>query len=53
MGRATQGVKLIDLRANDEIAAVTKVKAIEVEDDEEIVDSGDIALSETTESIDI
>ncbi len=28
MGRATQGVKLIDLRANDQIAAVTKVKAI-------------------------
>jgi len=25
MGRATQGVKLIDLRGTDEIAAVTKV----------------------------
>ena len=32
MGRATQGVKLIDLRGNDEIAAVTKVKR---EDEEE------------------
>ena len=26
MGRATQGVKLIDLRGTDEIAAVTKVE---------------------------
>ena len=33
MGRATQGVKLIDLRGNDEIAAVTKVKR---EDEEEL-----------------
>ncbi len=32
MGRATQGVKLIDLRGTDEIAAVTKV---EHEDEEE------------------
>ena len=32
MGRATQGVKLIDLRGNDEIAAVTKT---EHEDEEE------------------
>ena len=35
MGRATQGVKLIDLRGNDEIAAVTKVKW-EDEDEEEV-----------------
>ena len=33
MGRATQGVKLIDLRGTDEIAAVTKV---EHEDEEEV-----------------
>jgi DNA gyrase subunit A len=32
MGRATQGVKLIDLRGTDEIAAVTKT---EHEDEEE------------------
>jgi len=38
MGRATQGVKLIDLRGTDEIAAVTKV---EHEDEEE----------ETTEAV--
>lgn len=35
MGRATQGVRLINLRDNDEIAAVTKVKAEHFEDDEE------------------
>ena len=33
MGRATQGVKLIDLRGTDEIAAVTKT---EHEDEEEV-----------------
>jgi DNA gyrase subunit A len=34
MGRATQGVKLIDLRSGDEIAAVAKVKNMsEVEDE--------------------
>lgn len=32
MGRATQGVRLINLRENDEIAAVTKVKAEHVDD---------------------
>jgi DNA gyrase subunit A len=35
MGRATQGVRLINLRDNDEIAAVTKVKAEDIEEDEE------------------
>ena len=34
MGRATQGVKLIDLRGNDEIAAVTKVKREDEEEEE-------------------
>lgn len=33
MGRATQGVRLINLRDNDEIAAVTKVNAEHFEDD--------------------
>ncbi|MCF0201423.1 MAG: DNA gyrase subunit A, partial [Bacteroidales bacterium] len=32
MGRATQGVKLIDLRGNDQIAAVTKVEHVEEEE---------------------
>ena len=36
MGRATQGVKLIDLRGNDEIAAVTKVKREDEEEEEEV-----------------
>lgn len=41
MGRATQGVKLIDLRANDEIAAVAKV-TVEEEDDEDFDESTEI-----------
>jgi DNA gyrase subunit A len=40
MGRATQGVRLINIKGNDEIAAVTKVireeEAIEVTDEENI-----------------
>ena len=36
MGRATQGVRLINLRDNDEIAAVTKVKAEDIEEEEEL-----------------
>ena len=35
MGRATQGVRLINLRDNDEIAAVTKVKAEHIEEEED------------------
>lgn len=35
MGRATQGVRLINLKDNDEIASITKV---EREEDEEITD---------------
>ena len=38
MGRATQGVKLINLKDNDSIAAVAKV----VLDDEEVQDIDDI-----------
>lgn len=33
MGRATQGVKLIDLRGNDQIAAVTKVEHVDEEEE--------------------
>ncbi len=36
MGRATQGVKLIDIRPGDEIAAVAKVSAMEEEQIEDI-----------------
>jgi DNA gyrase subunit A len=34
MGRATQGVKLINLRGEDAIAAVTKVDIMDDEDEE-------------------
>ena len=38
MGRATQGVRLINLKNNDEIAAVTKVSADIIESEEEILE---------------
>ena len=38
MGRATQGVKLIDLRGSDQIAAVTKVEHEDEPEDAEIVE---------------
>jgi DNA gyrase subunit A len=34
MGRATQGVRLINLRENDAIAAVAKVEVLEGDDEE-------------------
>ena len=59
MGRATQGVRLINLRNNDEIAAVTKVSAdiIETEEEELLEDealnneesANETSLSEETE----
>ena len=52
MGRATQGVRLINLRNNDEIAAVTKVNAdiIENEDDgeEEVIVNNESVVEEQT-----
>ena len=47
MGRATQGVKLIDLRGNDEIAAVTKVKREEEEEEVQYDEEGNPIVSET------
>ena len=38
MGRATQGVRLINLKNNDEIAAVTKVSADIIESEEEVLE---------------
>ena len=38
MGRATQGVKLIDLRGNDKIAAVTKVLHDEEDETQPLID---------------
>jgi DNA gyrase subunit A len=37
-GRATQGVKLIDLRGTDEIAAVTKVEHEDEPEETEVVE---------------
>jgi len=48
MGRATQGVRLINLKANDAIAAVTKV-AVE-EDDDEVIDGVEGGAGETPEN---
>lgn len=39
VGRATQGVKLIDLRDNDSIAAVTKVEADNIGTDDNNVEN--------------
>jgi len=39
MGRATQGVRLINLKDNDSIAAVAKVEVLEGEDEEEYAEN--------------
>lgn len=44
MGRATQGVKLINLREDDSIAAVAKV----MKDDEDVEDISDIDIEDGT-----
>ncbi len=45
MGRATQGVRLIKLNANDEIASIARLDEMEKEDEDEI-ENEDIANSE-------
>ena len=52
MGRATQGVKLIDLRGTDEIAAVTKVEHEEEPEEEmtEVPEPGETPTTEGTEA---
>ena len=47
MGRATQGVKLIDLRGTDEIAAVTKVEHEDEPEEPETVEGEGIEPTET------
>ncbi len=47
MGRATQGVRLINLRANDEIAAVAKVSLEEEAEIDEITDANVEIIDET------
>ena len=44
MGRATQGVKLINLKADDRIAAVAKV----MKDDDNIEDIDDLEVNDGT-----
>ncbi len=48
MGRATQGVKLIDLRGNDQIAAVTKVE--HVDEEEETVENTEAVENQAGET---
>src|SRR5690606_25520868 len=52
MGRATQGVRLISLKGDDEIASVTKVEHEDEENEEnqENINSTDENTSETDES---
>ena len=53
MGRVTQGVKLIDLRDNDEIAAVTRVKYDpDDEDDDSSFDESDESQNENPDDSD-
>jgi DNA gyrase subunit A len=50
MGRATQGVRLINIKGNDSIAAVTKVmKEDEVEDKDGEIENDEINESESSE----
>jgi len=48
MGRATQGVKLINLKGKDSIAAVAKV----MHDEDELDEDGNVIISESTENTD-
>ena len=48
MGRNTQGVKLINLKGNDSIAAVAKV--VREEEDEEIIDDVEINENDTNQT---
>ncbi len=45
MGRATQGVKLINLKGKDSIAAVAKV----MHDEDEVDENGDVITPDTTQ----
>ena len=51
MGRATQGVKLIDLRGTDEIAAVTKVEHEDEPEETEVPEPVDGSTPESTEVV--
>ena len=49
MGRATQGVRLIKIRENDNIASVAKVPKVEEEDEDSIEISSDDSENNTEE----
>ncbi|NHM06910.1 DNA gyrase subunit A [Flavobacterium sp. CYK-4] len=51
MGRATQGVKLINIKGNDSIAAVAKVMKDEAEEEPIIGEDGEIIPAETIERV--
>jgi DNA gyrase subunit A len=51
MGRATQGVKLIDLRGSDEIAAVTKVEHEDEPEETEVPEPVEGPTPDGTEAI--
>ncbi len=46
MGRATQGVRLINLKGSDSIAAVAKVEIAENDEDEELTEGGENPTTE-------
>lgn len=50
MGRATQGVRLINLKGNDQIAAVAKVERSEEDDDVVLDEEGNVITPEATDS---
>jgi len=52
MGRAAQGVRLINLKSNAEIAAIARVPRTEDEDEEiEVIEGVDVPLTEETEDL--
>jgi DNA gyrase subunit A len=51
MGRATQGVKLINIKGNDSIAAVTKVMKDDAEEEPIIGEDGEIIPAEIIERV--
>ena len=48
MGRNTQGVRLINLKANDSIASITKVPSDDPQDDLNELDEGATDSSESS-----
>ncbi len=49
MGRATQGVRLINMKSNDEIAAVAKVPHSDEEEEDELSDSNENGTENATQ----